>query len=260
MKISILNQKGGVGKTTISVNLAYGLAKLSKKEILIIDLDPQGHSSLIFCQDPPRQMTVKEIFLDKGFDIKNIIHPAVVNGEKIERLFVIPSNIHLALVAEQILTQIHREKLLHNHLRKIEKMYDYILIDCPPTLNILTVNAIFTSDLILIPTTYSVYSLDGISDLFRSIRDVKEAEEYAYCILRNGYDVRNKQTNQFIEQNLEPYKKNVLKTVLRKSEPINQSQMNKEPVFTFDPKSHGTEDFTLLTKEIIKYGKETNHR
>lgn len=252
MKIAVLNQKGGVGKTTISVNLSYGLAKEGKRTLLI-DLDPQAHSTLIFSRNVPKQATIKELFINRLLDLKKVIRPAILNKDPIEGLDIIGSNIHLAVTAEQIISKVHREKLLDHHLQKLESQYDFIIIDCPPALNVLTVNAIYSADLVLIPTLYSSYSLEGIADLFDSIAIVKETEKYKFCILRNNLDARNKKSNEFIEKNLKPYKEYILKTIIRKSEPINQAQMNKEPVFSFDPNSHATEDFISLTKEIINY-------
>ena len=112
-----------------------------------------------------------------------------VNGEdqlfEVENLYIIPSNIHLATSSEMVISRMHREKILHNYLRQIENNFDYLIVDCPPTLGVLTVNAIYTADLILIPTNYSKYSLDGISDLFNSIADVKESNNYRYKLLRS---------------------------------------------------------------------------
>jgi chromosome partitioning protein len=175
----------------------------------------------------------------------------VVNGESMPRLFIIPSNIRLAITAEQITVRTHREKLLYNHLKRIVNDFDAILIDCPPNLGVLTINAIYAAEYIIIPTIYGKYSLDGIADLFSSIAEVKETESFQYRILRNAFDARNKQTNQFIENQLEPFSTNLLKTIIRKTEAINQAQINNEPVFTFDPKGNGTQDFTALTQEIL---------
>ena len=127
------------------------------------------------------------------------------------------------------------------------------MIDCPPNLGVLTINAIYTSDFILIPTSYSKYSLDGIADLFNSIAAVKESDKYDYKILRNIKDTRNKKTNEAIEEQLDQFNGNLFKTIIRKSESINQAQFVNLPIFVFDPTSIGSEDFISLTKEISQY-------
>lgn len=258
MKIVILNQKGGVGKSTITVNLGYGLAQAGKKT-LIIDLDPQAHSTVIYSSEIPKDSTVSNIFLDKNPSVSNVIREAViirnVDGEdkpvKVDNLFIIPSNIHLAASSESIISRIHREKILHNHLARLENKFDFILIDCPPTLGVLTINAVYTGDLILIPTNYSKYSLDGISDLFDVVSEVKQSKDYQYRILRNLKDARSKRTNEVIEEQLKRFEDNMFDTIIRRSEAINQAQMMNLPIYMFDPKSTGSEDFDSLSKEIL---------
>lgn len=253
MKIAVLNQKGGVGKTTVSVNLAYGLAR-ARQHTLLIDLDPQAHSTLIYCRDIPRDRTIKEIFEQRTADLGRLIIPALVGNASVENLAVVPSNIHLAVTAERMISQHYRERRLHTQLAKLGDSYDFILLDCPPNLGIITVNAIYTADAIVIPTTYGRYSLDGIADLFASIEEIREGQRESWWILRNAFDSRNRATNDYVEKQLENVRSHLLKTVIRKCEAINQAQISGEPVFTFDPKGHGTEDFEALTQEVLHHG------
>ena len=172
MKIAILNQKGGVGKTTVSINLAYGLAQAGKRTLLI-DLDPQAHATVIYCNDIPRDRTVKEIFDRRNAELGEFIAPAAVHGEMVKNLCIVPSSIHLAVTAERMISQHYREKRLHAQLEKLGDEYAYMLLDCPPNLGVITVNAIYAADWILIPTTYGRYSLDGIADIFTSIEEIR---------------------------------------------------------------------------------------
>jgi chromosome partitioning protein len=252
MKIAILNQKGGVGKTTVSVNLAYGLAQ-AEKRTLLIDLDPQAHATVIYCDDIPRDRTIKEIFDRRNADLGECIAPASVHGEAVKNLFIVPSNIHLAVTAERMISMHYREKRLHAQLEKLGDEYPYMLLDCPPNLGVITVNAIYAADWILIPTTYGRYSLDGIADLFTSIEEIREGKGGCW-ILRNAFDSRNRATNEYIDKQLKSVQEHVLKTVIRKSEAINQAQISGEPVLTYDPKGHGAQDFLALTKEVLQHG------
>ncbi len=253
MKIIILNQKGGVGKSTVSVNLSYNLAHNGKKTLLI-DLDPQAHSSIIYSSDLSKnQPTISDIFLDRNYNIKKTILPAKkFNDEsEIDNLSIISSSIHLALASESLTFKTHREKILHNHLKKVKNTFDFIIMDCPPSLGVLTINAIYTADLVLIPTSYSKYSLDGISDLFNTIEEVKESKNYHYRILRNIKDNRTAKTNEGIESALENFKENLFETIIFKNESINQAQMENLPLPVFSPKSKGVQDFDNLTQEIL---------
>lgn len=252
-KITVLNQKGGVGKTTVSVNLAYGLARAGKRTLLI-DLDPQAHSTAIYCPEVPKDATIGVVFENRKADLAGLVLPAQVQGEPCENLSIIPSNIHLAVTAERVISQHFREQILDRAFKRLAGRFDVALLDCPPNLGVITANAIYTADTILIPTTYGKYSLDGIADLFASIEVLRGDRQGGRHILRNAYDSRNRQTNDYVNRELEGVKELLLQTVIRKTEAINQAQITGEPIFTYDPGGHGAQDFDALTQEILRHG------
>ena len=151
MRVALLNQKGGVGKTSVAVNLACGLA-LQGANTLLLDLDPQAHASMIYCDDNPSS-TINDIFQRRDAELQPLIQPALVAEERVDMLAVVPSNIRLAAIAERMITEHFRERRLHTQLQNIGDAYEHVVMDCPPNLGILTVNAIFTGDLIVIPVT-----------------------------------------------------------------------------------------------------------
>lgn len=268
MVIGSINQKGGVGKTTFVINAGYGLAGQGKK-VLIIDTDPQDNCTRIFFDEDktPKVKTIIDLFLKKKTNIRDTIYPAYTDGQAVKNLYIIPAitidleddddeeqeYFDLESVEQLIYTRVYRQRVLSDHLEKIKDEFDYILIDCRPGLGPLSENAIFASDLILIPTDYSKFSLDGMNKLFKKIREVKLNSGYRYKILKNKFDSRNSQTNEAIDAHLEEFKDNILNTVIKRCEAINQSQMNEETVFTFAPNSNGAADFSKLVKEIINY-------
>ena len=224
-----------------------------KKRVLLIDLDPQSHSSCIYCPNINNKKTIAAAFINKKMNIKEIIVDAQIENEVIDSLKVIPSNIKLAAIIEQITGSLYREKILKNHLDKIKNEFDYIILDCPPTLGILAINAIFCANSILIPTSYGRYSLDGMADLLNIIKEIKDAQEYKYFILKNLYEKRNSQTNKFVNDQLQSLKEKTFATIIRKNEAINQAQITNLPVQIFNSASKGSQDFNLLTEEVIHY-------
>ena len=245
--LAIINQKGGVGKTTTSINLAAGLARAGQK-VLLIDLDPQAHSTIGLGIEPGSyQLAMHDVLLNQR-DIREIILPT-----QVPHLFLAPSHIRLDKAEHQLTPELFREAILKRALRDLE--YDFIVIDCRPTLGTLTINALYASDLILVPCEVGRYALDGFADLMETIDKVKNCEgrskEQFIRILLTRYDSRNKVSNEWVLEQLAPYKNLLLRTIIRKNEALNQAHMAQEPIFTFKPDSPGAQDYRDLTQEVL---------
>jgi chromosome partitioning protein len=254
--IAIGNHKGGVGKTTYSTNLAYCLAKMGLN-ILLVDMDPQAHSTFIFSKENDTRPNITDLFYKK--DLKSGATKKAMNldNSMIPNLWIIGSDIRLALASEYAISYVHREKILKNHLNHYENEFDYVLIDCPPTLGILSVNSIYAADFILIPINYSLHAVDGTKDFLEILRDVKEVEnskKLPFFISKNMLDIRNSTTNKNIEDYLQDdiFSGKILHSVIKKIETINQAHMNGETVFTFCGKSPAIECFENLASELLE--------
>lgn len=242
--IAIINQKGGVGKTTTSINLSSGLA-MKGKRILLIDLDPQAHSTIGLGIEP--QSALNEVFLNK-----KKIEDVILNS-KVENLSIVPSHIRLDRVEQQLAPELFREAFLYNAIKSLD--YEFIVIDCRPTLGTLTINALYACDFIIVPCEIGRYALDGFSDLIETIENVKNHEaqdkQELIRILLTKYDSRNKVSNDWVLTQLDAYKSLIFQTIIRKNEAINQAHMAQEPIFIFKPDSSGAQDYQQLTEEFL---------
>ena len=253
IKLPVINRKGGVGKTSVSTNLAYLLAR-SGKRTLLIDLDPQGNSTAIF-GDPDAENLVDVIFEDRKADIRHCIAAATSGGAPVDNLDLAGANTRLALAAERMIAQHYRERRLANHLLKVEDAYDYIVMDCPPNLGLLTVNAIYAANWAIVPTTYGRYALDGVSDLVETIDEIREGIGVCpWRLLRNGLDLRRSTVNARVEKTLDAVREHVMNTCIRSCEDINKAQMEGLPVETFNRRGNSAADFRALTQEVLTYG------
>ncbi len=247
--ISIFNQKGGVGKTTTNVNLCAALA-LKGKKVLSIDIDPQGNSTSGFGID---KNSLKETIYD--ILIEDIDINKVVRETEIENLDLIPSNIQLAGAEIELTNTKHREKTLKEKINLLDKEYDFIIIDCPPSLGLLSLNALTVSNTVLIPIQCEYYSLEGVGQLIDTVKLVRKTLNPKLDIegvLLNMYDGRTNLSAQVVEEVKKYFKNKVYKTVIPRNVRLAEAPSFGQPIMLYDENSKGSEAYMKLSEELIK--------
>ncbi len=249
--ISVTNQKGGVGKTTTTINLAAALSQL-KKKVLIIDLDPQGNASTgLGVEVEDRELSTYE-FLVEGAPLEKVAMETEISG-----LSIVPATIDLSSADIDLISNEKRSHLLHEALRKKQenkKKYDFILIDCPPSLNILTVNAMVASHSVLIPLQSEFFALEGLSQLLLTVKEVRQtANENLRVegIVLTMFDGRNNLSKQVEADARSNLKELVFETIIPRNVRVSEAPSYSMPVLTYDPSSKGSKAYMDLAKELL---------
>ena len=246
--ISVANQKGGVGKTTTTINLSTMLAKKGKK-VLLIDADPQGNATSGVGAEKEVEYSTYDILVS---DVEMV---QALEKTIIKNLLVCPSNINLAGAEVELVSMMSREQRLKEKLDEVKDKFDYILIDCPPSLGLITLNAFTASDSVLIPVQCEYYALEGLGQLLNTINLVKKHLNKTLEIegaLLTMYDARTNLSNQVVKEVKKYFGDKVYKTVIPRNVRLSEAPSYGMPITEYDPKSKGAKTYEKFTKEFLK--------
>jgi len=250
--VSIANQKGGVGKTTTSVNMSTILAKKGKK-VLLIDTDPQGNATSGLGIDKDVSLSVYNVLID-DVEIENTLQKTMIKN-----LEVCPSNINLAGAEVELVPMMSREHRLKEKIDNLKDKYDYIIIDCPPSLGLITLNAFTASDSVLIPVQCEYYALEGLGQLINTINLVKKHLNKNFTIegaLLTMFDIRTNLSNQVVKEVNKYFENKVYKSVIPRNVKLSEAPSFGMPISVYDPKSKGAKAYDKFVKEFIKKNEE----
>ena len=247
--ISIANQKGGVGKTTTAVNFSTLLAKRGKK-VLLIDSDPQGNATSGVGCDKKSELSVYDLIISDEVDPKDTIQKT-----EIKNLYICPSNINLAGAEVELVSMMSREYKMKEKLDLIKEDYDYIIIDCPPSLGLITLNAFTASNSVIIPVQCEYYALEGLGQLLNTVNLVKKhlnKDLEVEGALLTMYDMRTNLSNQVVKEVNKYFENKVYKTVIPRNVKLSEAPSYGMPISVYDPRSKGAKSYDKFVKEFLK--------
>lgn len=251
--IVVANQKGGVGKTTTAINLSASLAELGQK-VLIIDMDPQGNAtSGIGVEKEDAENTVYELLLGQC-----TIEDCMIK-DVYENLSLLPSNINLAAAEIELIEIDEKEYILKKEVAKVKENFDFIIIDCPPSLSMLTVNSMCASDTVLVPIQCEYYALEGLTQLMHTINLVRERlnpELEMEGVVFTMYDARTNLSLQVVENVKNNLNQTIYKTIIPRNIRLAEAPSHGMPINIYDSRSTGAESYKLLAEEVIHRGEE----